>query len=298
MISIGHNSWLSMNLGTRNFIDPLYLAINKNTSNTPTDFKDAARKNAQLISNKFDNLYLCLSGGFDSEFVASTFLSNNIAFTPVIVLTPTNKLETWHAQYFCFKNNLIPVLLDYSNIDKYNDFVRRLMIKSIKMDVLPIVALVPNLIADTFPNAHIVTGYGDPFHHSIEFSEPMGEVMEVSAHDFYLELENGDAHPGAFFTYTPEFFVSYVSSIDYSLNTQVAKTKLYELSPRSKIPISIINSTVLAELKYIYDKQMGKYGMSSKDNFTFSIEKSDLLARISGLSASSRYTNSAAYAII
>jgi hypothetical protein len=60
-------------------------------------------------------------------------------------------------------------------------------------------------------------------------------VLELEGHDYYLELAYKDAHPGAFFSYTPEIFRALITNLNTNVNSQLAKSELYGLLPRPKI---------------------------------------------------------------
>ena len=48
----------------------------------------------EKITEKYENFYVALSGGIDSEFVANSLLERGINFIPVIVNLETNKIES------------------------------------------------------------------------------------------------------------------------------------------------------------------------------------------------------------
>ena len=281
MLKIGHRGWITVNLGQANFTEPFKMTFERR-SPALLDFIKAADYTAQCIASTFDNLMVCLSGGYDSEFVAATLIRNKIDFTPVIILTPFNQYETWFAQYFCATHGLTPEILDYSDIERYNGFVQKLLIKAKRLDVMPFVALFPNLVADLYPGSKLITGFGDPLYISESYNDPIGDELKISDHDSYFELEFND-HPGAFFTYTPEILLSLVSNIDSSLNSQQAKAKLYGLSPRPKIPTIIIdpvNPNISSGAVYLHQQLCKRYTILPEDRFTQTINKCDLISQL------------------
>jgi hypothetical protein len=93
----------------------------------------------------------------------------------------------------------------------------------------------------------------------------MGEVVEISDHDYYLELEYQSKHPGAFFSFTPELFKSMLQNIDTTLNSQTAKSKLYDLPVRPKSFSSFeFCKYVLASRNAVYQKINEKFRRSDQ----------------------------------
>ena len=65
----GHNDWITNN---DNICDLDF-------SHLKTLFKkEAIAYNIQKITERFDNLFVCLSGGIDSEFAAKCLLENDL----------------------------------------------------------------------------------------------------------------------------------------------------------------------------------------------------------------------------
>lgn len=61
----------------------------------------------------YDNLYVAMSGGIDSEFVAQTFLDLGIPFKPIIFrVSDLNELDIWWAFKWCRDNSIEPVVVD------------------------------------------------------------------------------------------------------------------------------------------------------------------------------------------
>jgi len=206
-----------------------------------TDFTLASDQTAKIIANTYQNLYICLSGGLDSEYAATVFLRNNISFTPIIVCTIDNASEVWFAKHFCNQNNISPIILDYTTCQ--NLLISKLLkySKIIKLRAdLSFFAVIAAKFAEE-NNGVLITGYGEPFSNSNEYDCAMGSILEFEEHDYYINVIFGETHPGAFLSYTPDILFSLINSIQYDKNTQLAKTNLYNISGRSKI-MSIVKS--------------------------------------------------------
>ena len=241
MLSLGHNHWLTTNLiaGSDSNLSAPFTAEFNIDHVMEMSFNSAADYTATIIANNYNNLHLCLSGGLDSEYVAAVLYRNKIPFTPVIILTPNNA-EIWYAFKFCKFNNLTPVVFDFSSKTGSANNVTELLIKAYQIAAaikLPVTeALISNVVSKLLSDssATVITGCGEPLRMSDHFDDPMGDVFEIWDRDCYLNLEYGDQHPGAFFTFTPEIVRAMITDIDINKNSQIAKSTLYGLQSRSK----------------------------------------------------------------
>jgi hypothetical protein len=237
----GHNNWFDINLkkGLNNNEIPFEAKLSIPIKSIVTDFTIASDQTAKLIANTYQNLYICLSGGLDSEYVANVFLRNKIPFTAIIICTIENIGEVWFAKHFCNQNNISPIILDYTTCE--NLYVSKLLQFGKKLKLQSGIAFMVHLAAEFAEenNGSLVTGYGEPFSNSNDYDYPMGLILEIEEHDYYLDVSFDKKHPGAFFSYTPDMLFSMVNSIQYDKNTQLAKTNLYKIPGRSKIMSTI-----------------------------------------------------------
>ena len=138
----GYTNWFKTNLhpDVYNYQNKFEVDFTFDAVDLDLNFETASDTTAILIANRYDNLHLCLSGGMDSEYVASVLIRNHIEFTPVIVLTNgITVLESWWAFDFCKKNNIEPLVLDYQiNIDE----LIKLMLKTSLKYHLPFIGFV------------------------------------------------------------------------------------------------------------------------------------------------------------
>jgi hypothetical protein len=232
----GHNSWVNTNLelgsDTQNLPFKIELVI---PAVLGTNFEQASDTTARLIANTFDNLYLCLSGGMDSEYVASVLIRNKIPFVPVLLKTNGNLGEIWYANHFCTRHNLTPLVIDYTNND--NALLRLMFKYSNAASINNSISFFPHVIADYIESygGSLITGYGEPFCNSNDYTVVTDDQLEIEEHDFYLDLNFGAKHPGGFLSYTPDMFFSLVTHMPIGVNIQVAKEILYQIPGRSKI---------------------------------------------------------------
>ena len=223
----GHNNWFSISVDEPSF----QLKINHRASVLYQNFDDAADNASHLLYKQWGHrpLYLALSGGIDSELTARILLKNKIPFVPVIVkIADLNAIETWYAEYWCSKNKIVPVILNYS-IDEFAQAITR---------------LAPKL-------CQIKNYYQTPALLIYEYAQKQGGVCIYSGGDINLDLDRKELyccsldfisnlvdpgkHPTSFFMYTPEIALSYINQFDIAQDEQYNKLRFYQVSPRPKI---------------------------------------------------------------
>lgn len=224
----GRNNWVSVSDHLGNFS----LKVNQKATTLYTNFKEAAAYNAQCIRNDWAHkkLYLMLSGGVDSEFVANTLLSEKIPFTPVIVdFGEFNYQESWFAYYWCKTNNITPIVLKFT----VDELIKKVFSKYLPMlpktqdGLFPLITLYVSDYIEELGGV-CLTGLADP-NWDIERQE-----FYCGFVDFPLDILRPGKHPSGFFIYTPEVTLSYVHQFDKSLDEQYNKLSFYGVSPRAK----------------------------------------------------------------
>lgn len=229
------NNWLQTNLNTRSLrnLSDFSIEITPYVFNKKT-FEEASRGTALEIYNKYDNLYLCYSGGLDSEYVLKVFKELGLKITPIILSTPFNKLEYEYAIKYCKNNNIRYEVIEYSK----RDIVYKLYEKTTKQGLYSLLGGIPLILCDYVNQVggKLLTGYGEPFT-TIPGEQPnhrISETLEFCEWDYYLDLYDS-SHPSGFFTYDISIFHSLIRDIRYDTATQIAKYELYKLEPRRKI---------------------------------------------------------------
>ena len=192
---------------------------------TPKPFLESCREQALTLSKKYDNLYVTYSGGLDSELVLKVFHEQNLPITPILVETPYNQEESTWAKDFCNERNIKLEILSYTS----NQFIDELKKRTIDIGLPILLGGLPNIVADYVKDrsGYLLTGYGDPF------SPNRNVPLEFSEWDYYLSAYD-DYHPAAFFNYSLEVLYSMVKDMDYTVDLQTAKSKLYSLNLRHK----------------------------------------------------------------
>ena len=223
----GHNDWYTIQ-------DNPFVIDFKPYNFTPMLFDDAANYTAKLIAEKYDNIYIGLSGGLDSEYVAKVFLRNNIPFTPIIWKDPYCR-ETDYALYFCKKNNLNFHLIEKDLLDPV--VFNSLKAAAKKYNSQDIVAALNIILIKTVEkhNGHFIMSTGMPIVSGENYPDPIDtSKTEFMKCEFYIELDQTN-HPGSFFCYTPEILYSYTTSLNTNLSVQEAKCNLYNIEFRPKL---------------------------------------------------------------
>ena len=223
----GHNDWFRVSM------DPnLDIEILKSAQHLYVNFDSAGDQVATLIADRWahKSLYLALSGGLDSEFIADRLVKNKIDFTPVILkIGQLNEIETWYAEYWCYKNNRVPVILNYS-ISEFESAWEKF---GPQLAELRHTDLVPQCILYDYANqqnAHLIYGAGD-----MQFDTNSQDQFYLHSFDLVSNIASVGEHPTSFYMYTPEILLSYISGYDLTLSENYNKINAYKVNPRPKI---------------------------------------------------------------
>lgn len=196
----------------------------------------AADYTAKLIGEQYDNLYLLMSGGIDSEYVAEVLYRNKIPFTPIIAITPENGDQSYfYAIHWCEQHSIQPVVLEYQVDDIKFQRACAKVIKNygITSDVFCIMLLIDEVIAR---GGHVLMGEPSLIleEKNSRWSDPIGDTFDAGYHSCFGSIYTKGTHPCEFFLYTPELLLSLARSLDTDANISVAKSKLYNLPLKTK----------------------------------------------------------------
>lgn len=266
----GHNHWWSAHIELLNNKVSLFdIKFNHSTIKSIT-FQDACDHAAKLLDKKYNKLYLAMSGGLDSSFVAEVLYRNNISFTPIIariLSTDDNpNYDYFYAMHWCEQHNIQPMVISYEVDDQ------RLITQTIKLFkkinhftngivILDLLEQVEKL------NGNLIVG--DPVlpkgTTGTEYHNPIGSDFDTDWYAYLVEIfGKKDTHPGGFFFYTPEILHGVADEIDISLNESAAKTKLYNIPYRPKTwPVPAISQATLDKLCHLYSVT-NEFGICNK----------------------------------
>jgi len=241
-----YNNWMTHNLHDR-FNDPMSkFHVSLVPYNfTSMDFGKASDYTAQLIYEKYPNIFLSFSGGLDSDYVFHVFKRNNIPFNPIIVKTSGNSLEMKYAFHTCKKFEVTPIVIDLNDKD-YLTFLETHVIKKLNGRGL---CAVPGVFACEY--ARTQSGICVIGEHMIDNDENY-IFPGMNEWDFYNEVFVGEDYNVPFFNYTLELTNAMIAEID-NMPIDEWKYKLYNLEYR---PI----------IDYQFDTkfQLIKYGLFKK----------------------------------
>lgn len=224
----GLNNWINIDWNT-----PQPTCSMDFSNLTVMSKQDAIDHTVNKLTESYSNLYVCLSGGIDSEFVANCLLERNVSFTPVIVDYSYNKAEAWYAYYWCYRNKITPKVFNLTSTQAIH-LVPQLVKKNPGSSFMS--ALEFLIIANLVPSAITITGDAQPFARisasTDKLMENISTELDFNSYDF-----NQHDHSVQFISFTPELFVNLVSNIDYSKPAQIAMAEYYNVIPRPKIGI-------------------------------------------------------------
>lgn len=215
-------------------------------------FHQASENVAQDISLNYKNIFIAMSGGMDSEYVAETFYRLNLPFTPIIFeLENLNHLDVWHAHRWCFYKNITPIVIKF-NLKEYTSE----LLKNLKeyYTRTPGGTTVLRIIRDYVRqnNGFLVTGGGDfeyypdpTFFHASPFLFGHDNEIEDKDHNPIVEgfvfnepdIIRGMMMPEMpfnFYSWSPEIVLSYISARDLTKNNEENKISLTGCYPRPK----------------------------------------------------------------
>ena len=230
---------------------------------------DASSYTIKRIADKYENLFVSLSGGYDSEFVLKVCIDNKVPVTPIIVITNFNEVETSLALNFCKVNNIEPIVVkptDREIIKLWYEYVY--VIQGRGRHSSPILKSLQ--IAEQH-NGWLLTGDCPPTsdEHIDELDRPMHNSFHLAEWDFYASELFG--HPGGLLGYSVECMYAFLNELDTNLSTQKAKSKLYGLNFRNK---SYMNHSLAMNM--VFNALLENSASYSKECGTYESVKNDL----------------------
>lgn len=225
----GHNNWITFDYKNKHF------------SMNPVDLKfrnkqESIEYTVEQITNKYENLYVSLSGGLDSEFVAKCLYDHGIKFTPLIIDYASNANERWWAYRWCYEHNVKPIIIKLER----NDIIANFPKISYKYSTAFVSSI--DFIVEAYVSklgGKLVTSTAEPFDRVSSFNDDLStktsDMLDFSTYDFMLDYHMPDKHAYNFLTYTPDLIYDFVKNLDYEKPVQLAMSEYYGLLPRPKI---------------------------------------------------------------
>lgn len=255
MSGFGHQKWIKyrFNRSYSNpypgsdmdiYFDPQYAAV-------VPDINKIGDALAQEIYETYGNIYVGMSGGIDSEWVAKCFHRQGIPFTPIIYeAEDINAPDSWWAHKWCQENGLTPVV--------YKEFLYQCMygIIQFSVDNCARVAGGPYLstrlgkyvkdqggslvlgagFPEYFPDPNISymgqRYLDDKFYNSDGTIKNQGWLLHES--DLHIDRNIGQDHPAwNFLSWRPEIVLSYIQARDRD-TSENNKARIFDCAPRPK----------------------------------------------------------------
>jgi hypothetical protein len=224
------NDWINGNIAER-ITDPRS-SFNITLNPYPfkkLDFNSAVKLTVNEISNSYSNLYLALSGGYDSEFTLRAFHKMNIPITPIIVCY-ANKAEREFAYKVCVELQIKYLEIHITDDDYLNYYTENIYKKFNGAG--------HNATQSGFAAEYVATNGGTLIicNHLIgEYGIISDDEFASSSEwDFYLENIYPDTNIINFFLYTAE--LAYSMMPEHNGDTwQNYRQKLYNIKYRDKI---------------------------------------------------------------
>ena len=210
------NNWLTTNI--KDIHKPFSVLIN-NPEYEIMSFEEASKIVVEKISKKYNNIYIPLSGGMDSEYVLNCFVKNNVNVTPIIINSTGNKEESSYAFAKCKEYDITPVVIYKKEIELFKCYVDEIYKKINGPGYNSTFALIATKYSKTMCGISVIGEHG---------------YDGVNEWDFYNDAILGEEASINFFMYTPEIFYAMKRAYNNEPHQQF-KSKLYGIPNRPKM---------------------------------------------------------------
>jgi hypothetical protein len=253
MSGIGKDQWIKMQFN-RNFSNP-YLDSDMDAflvPNGPCELKDidtVGNEIALELHETYGNIYVAMSGGIDSEWVAKCFLRQNIPFTPIIYeAEDLMGADTWWAKKWCSEHNITPIIFKeylFQFVNGLVDISREYICRTPGGPYM--MSRLVEYVKDQ--GGHLVTGAGFPeIFPDPNLSYMQGRFLDnklmntdgtVKNHGWLLHEADFmlhkvlEGHPWNFLSWKPDIVLSYIS-IRNQGTTEFNKANIFNCLPRPK----------------------------------------------------------------
>jgi hypothetical protein len=230
---MARESWLLNNLNLRKKFPTIDYRVHMilNKTFVPMSFRDESYSLVCDLANRHEKVYVGLSGGYDSEYVAQCFIDMQQKFFPIIASYNGNEAERDFAMRFCQKHKLDPVILKLSNED---------LIKIFYHDVLQpfngsAIYSLGNLAAARYAAMH-----GTVYVQADNFYSDEGNIKEynlfVGEWEDYASLLHPQLEVIQFMKHTPAMAYASLKATEVeSGEWQTVKARIYDVSFREKM---------------------------------------------------------------
>lgn len=183
------------------------VSINSPSRPLKTFYEETAIAAEMIWAQKQGKLYLCYSGGLDSEYVLRVFLELGMNIQPVIMRTQYNHPETQYAFKLCDIKNIKPIIidLDYDNFIESGKFLE--IATNTKCAAYQYIA---NMWLTSQIEGTVITGDSNP-HIFLDNNNWYVDEIEPTYRQFdYFKQHNIHGTP-FFMSYTAEQYFSFLT---------------------------------------------------------------------------------------
>jgi len=257
------NNWIKTNFLYRrkDLYTPFRAVLDFRYLDTSISYEDAISLAVNDIKDY--DLYLGLSGGADSEYVARVLLQHGVPFTPLISVSELNLEEAKHAYDFCKQYSLPLKTFKVDKEQHIKNFAT--VLKDLRGTgladsiIFPLHAYVKERNGTYITGAASIAGNEDSNGHWTNFG--------LWEHTFYSDFYQNDKFEIPFLFYSPEIVYQTllkVIEINQGQRTSKIKTSIYRTPWRRKyLHKALLYSNEIRRLKAMYnppDKvELGKF---------------------------------------
>ena len=261
---ITKNNWLTTNITNRLNDSSCDFDIKINPYPfKKMDFQSAVDYTVGEITSKYSNLYLGLTGGYDSDFIMHAFCDRKVPITPIIVKCNSEE-ENAYAYKTCEKYNINPVILNVTEeqlMDAFKTHIHTSINSSAHNGAHNII--ISQYVLDnkgTLLLGHNLLGNGDDLITEDTFAQS-------SEWDFYWEALFPELNYIDFYLYTIDLTYSIFPFNDIGTMWKDYKSKLYSLEKRDKMKSkwsadSLSTMDDLRKQRTKFPKSMIKYSLN------------------------------------
>lgn len=244
------NNWIKVDWDgkcPRDRVENLRLEFTQKASAIPASWEAACDATALDIASKYDNLYVGMSGGADSEHIADILYRNKIPFTPIIIewvgfatiAEDQSNVENQYAYYWCKKRNITPIIMRLGR-DIFTDGSYETILNKIKPRLQYGATMMYVSQEVERLGGNLVTGMQLEYFPDAQFGKlekiPAGyKGFVANESDFYFEADNPDRHPWAFYYWSPEMMAATVAYWNTTTTMTETKAELYGTPYRPKL---------------------------------------------------------------
>lgn len=230
------NNWLTSNIRERisNKSIDFNVIINRYEFSN-LNFLDACKESCLEISDKYNDFYISLSGGMDSEFIVRQFHSLNIPFK-VIIVKYTNPEEIKYAFSLCEELSIDPVIISLSD-EEFLDIYIRGIIKKINGVGINASQMIAAARYVENCNGTLVTGINSMLDGN-KVLEISREFVCFAEWDFYTEILCPNLRVVSPMIYTPTVIIGALLETHFmpdNITWQYFRSKLYGIEFRQKL---------------------------------------------------------------